>query len=129
MESAHDGPHPKAVRPILDAQRADGGWNIYEPGPSEINATVRAYTMLKMTGISPEDERMRRARALILKMGGIQACNSYTRINFSFFDLFPRKYCPTIPAEITIIPGSVLYEMSSWTRTIIVPLSIIQASG
>ncbi|HEY1253383.1 MAG TPA: squalene--hopene cyclase [Terracidiphilus sp.] len=119
----------KAVRSILDAQRADGGWNIYEPGPSEINATVRAYTMLKMTGLSPEDERMARARTLILKMGGIQACNSYTRINFSFFDLFPRKYCPTIPAEITIIPGSVLYEMSSWTRTIIVPLSIIQAYG
>ncbi len=44
----------KAVRSILDAQRADGGWNIYEPGPSELNATVRAYTMLKMTGTRPQ---------------------------------------------------------------------------
>ena len=86
--------------------------------------------MLKMTGLSPEDERIAsRARTLILKMGGIQACNSYTRINFSFFDLFPRKYCPTIPAEIAVTRGSVLYEMSSWTRTIIAPLSIIQAYG
>lgn len=117
----------KAARAILDAQRADGGWNIYEPGPSEINATVRAYAMLKMTGLSPEDPRMLKARALILKLGGIQECNSYTRINFSFFDLFPRKYCPTIPPEIMIIPGNVLYEMSSWTRTILVPLSIVQA--
>lgn len=117
----------KAARAILDAQRPDGGWNIYEPGSSEINATVRAYAMLKMTGMNPEDPRMARARALILKLGGIQECNSYTRINLGFFDLFPRKYCPTIPPEIMIVPGNVLYEMSSWTRTIIVPLSIVQA--
>ncbi len=117
----------KAVRAILDAQGPDGGWNIYEPGPSEINATVRAYAMLKMTGMSPDDPRMAKARALILKLGGIQECNSYTRINLGFFDLFPRKYCPTIPPEIMIVPGNVLYEMSSWTRTIIVPLSIVQA--
>lgn len=119
----------KAARAILDAQRPDGGWSIYTPGPAEINATVRAYAMLKMTGLSVDDPRMRRARDLILKMGGIQACNSYTKINYSLFDLFPRKYCPTIPPEILIIPGNLLYEMSSWTRTIIVPLSIIQAIG
>jgi len=117
----------KAVRSLLDTQRADGGWNTYEPGPSEINATVRAYTMLKLTGLDPEDPRMQRARALILKMGGIQECNSYTRINLSMFELFPRKSCPTIPPEVMLIPGNVLYEMSSWTRTIIVPLSIVQA--
>ncbi len=83
--------------------------------------------MLKMTGLDVDDERMKRARSLILKMGGIQACNSYTRINLSMFELFPRKFSPTIPPEILLIPGNVLYEMSSWTRTIIVPLSIVQA--
>lgn len=117
----------KAVRAILDAQRPDGGWNIYEPGHSDLNATVRAYAMLKMTGMDPHDPRMKEARELILKLGGIQACNSYTKINYSFFDLFPRKYSPTIPPEIMIIPGNVLYEISSWSRTIIVPLSIVQA--
>jgi squalene-hopene/tetraprenyl-beta-curcumene cyclase len=119
----------KAVTAILDSQRPDGGWNIYEPGPSEINATVRAYTMLKMTGMDVNEPRMKKARDLILRMGGIQACNSYTKLNFSFFDLFPRRFVPTIPPEILIIPGNVLYEMSSWTRTIIVPLSLVQALG
>jgi squalene-hopene/tetraprenyl-beta-curcumene cyclase len=119
----------KAVRSILDAQRPDGGWSIYVPGPAEINATVRAYSMLKMAGIDIEDPRMKKARAIVLKMGGIQACNSYTKLNYSLFDLFPRKYCPTIPPEIMIIPGNLLYEMSSWTRTIIGPLSIVQAAG
>lgn len=119
----------KAVHSLLSTQLPDGGWSIYQPGPSEINASVRAYTMLKMTGMDPEDPRMQRARELILKLGGLQECNSYTRINYSFFGLFPRKYCPTIPPEIMMIPGNLLYEMSSWTRTIIVPLSIVQAIG
>jgi len=119
----------KVVRAILDAQRDDGGWNTYEPGQSEINATVRAYAMLKMTGMDVDDPCMKKARTLVLKLGGIQACNSYTKINYSFFDLFPRKYCPTIPPEIVMIPGNFLYEMSSWTRSIIVPLSLVQALG
>ncbi|HYG98258.1 MAG TPA: squalene--hopene cyclase [Terriglobales bacterium] len=119
----------KAARAILESQNPDGGWSIYEPGPAEINATVRAYTALKMVGMDMENPRMKKARAVIQKLGGIQACNSYTKINFSFFDLFPRKFCPTIPPEIMIIPGNFLYEMSSWTRSIIVPLSIVQAIG
>jgi squalene-hopene/tetraprenyl-beta-curcumene cyclase len=119
----------KAARSILDAQKPDGGWSIYEPGPPEINITVRAYTALKMAGMDMENPSMQKALAVIRKLGGIQACNSYTKINFSFFDLFPRKFCPTIPPELMILPGNFLYEMSSWTRSIIVPLSIVQALG
>ncbi|HSW38665.1 MAG TPA: squalene--hopene cyclase, partial [Acidobacteriota bacterium] len=85
------------------------------------------YAMLKMTGMDIDDPRMKKARAMILQLGGIQECNSYVKVNYSFFDLFPRKYTPTIPPEILIIPGNLLYEMSSWTRTIVVPLTIIQA--
>lgn len=119
----------KAARAILDSQNADGGWSIYEPGPAEINATVRAYTALKMVGMDMTNPRMQKALAVIRKLGGIQACNSYTKINFSLFDLFPRKFCPTIPPELMILPGNFLYEMSSWTRSIVVPLSIVQALG
>ncbi len=119
----------KAARAILDAQRPDGGWGIYEPGPADINASVRAYTALKMVGMDMANPRMRQALAVVQKLGGIQACNSYTKINFSFFDLFPRKFSPTIPPELMILPGNFLYEMSSWTRSIIVPLSIVQALG
>jgi squalene-hopene/tetraprenyl-beta-curcumene cyclase len=119
----------KAARAIWDAQLPDGGWNIYQPGPAEINATVRAYTALKMAGMDVRHPRLQQALAVIRRLGGIQACNSYTKINFSFFDLFPRKFCPTIPPELMLLPGNFLYEMSSWSRSIIVPLSIVQALG
>ena len=62
-------------------------------------------------------------------LGGLQAANSYVKINLSLFGLYPRKHAPSVPPEIVLLPGNVLYEMSSWTRAIVVPLSIVQARG
>jgi squalene-hopene/tetraprenyl-beta-curcumene cyclase len=117
----------KAAQSILERQLPDGGWNIYPHGPAEVNATVRAYMALKLAGHDPEASYLVKARERALALGGLQACNSYTKINFSLFGLFPRKYTPTVPPEVVLLPGDILYEMSSWTRAILVPLSIVQA--
>jgi squalene-hopene/tetraprenyl-beta-curcumene cyclase len=119
----------KAVRSILDRQLPDGGFNIYSGGPSEVSATVKAYCALKLSGMSPESEPLRKARERVLALGGLQAVNSYVKINLSLFGLYPREHVPSVPPEITMLPGNVLYEMSSWTRSILVPLSIVQARG
>ena len=119
----------KAMATVLDRQLADGGWNIYPGGPAELNATVRAYSALKICGHDPASAAMKKARERILALGGMQAANSYTKINLSLFGLFPREFAPSVPPELLLIPGNLIYEMSSWTRAIIVPLSIIQASG
>lgn len=119
----------KACRRILKTQLPDGGWSIYKPGPSELNATVRAYTALKLCGFDIDSPEMTRARERALALGGLQACNSYTKINFSFFGLYPRRFVPSVPPELAMAPGDILYEMSSWTRTIVIPLSIVQALG
>ncbi len=119
----------KACRSILERQLPDGGWEIYTGSGAEVNATARAYTVLKICGYSPSLNFMARARERVLALGGLQACNSYTKINFSLFGLFPRRFTPSVPPEIVLLPGDILYEMSSWTRAIIVPLSIVQAVG
>jgi squalene-hopene/tetraprenyl-beta-curcumene cyclase len=119
----------KACRSILDRQLSDGGWNIYPGGPSDINATVRAYTALKLGGTDTSHPAMVRARDRALVLGGVQACNSYTKINLSLFGLYPRKYVPSVPPELVLLPLDVVYQMSSWTRAILVPLSIVQAVG
>ncbi len=119
----------KALRSVLERQLPDGGWNIYTGGPSEVNATARAYTVLKIAGHDPAAPYMRAARERTLALGGLQACNSYTKINFSLFGLFPRRWVPSVPPEILLVPGNFIYEMSSWTRQIVVPLSVLQASG
>ncbi len=119
----------KAAQSILRRQMPNGGFNIYPGGPANISASVKAYTALKLAGIDPGSDAMCRARSRILLLGGIQAANSYVKINLSLFGLFPRKHVPTIPPELVLLPGGVLYEMSSWTRAIVVPLSIVQSRG
>jgi squalene-hopene/tetraprenyl-beta-curcumene cyclase len=119
----------KAACSILERQLPDGGFNIYVKGPSEISASVKAYTALKLAGLDPDEEPMRKLRQRILELGGIQAANSYVKVNLSLFDLFPRKYCPTIPPEIVLLPFDFLYQMSSWTRAIVVSLAIVHAAN
>ena len=117
----------RAAERILSKQLPDGGFNIYVKGPSEISASVKAYFALKVAGIPVDDERMVRLRERIIALGGLQAANSYTKVNLSLFDLYPREGTPSIPPEIMLLPGKLLYQMSSWTRAIIVALAIVHA--
>ncbi len=118
----------KAVRSILDRQLPDGGFNIYVKGPSEVSASVKAYFALKVAGLPVDDERMVRLRERILELGGIQAANSYVKVNLSLFDQYPRQYCPAIPPEVVLLPFRFLYQMSAWTRAIVVSLAIVHSS-
>src|SRR6266446_3901636 len=117
----------RARRAILDRQRRDGGFDIYPDGPADVNATIKAYVALRLSGLDVASEPLRRARDTILGLGGIQEANSYVRINLSLFGLYPKRHVPTIPVELALVPGGLIYEMSSWTRAIVMPLSIIQA--
>ena len=116
----------KAVQSILARQLPDGGFNIYAHGPSEISATVKAYTALKLAGLDYGDPRLARARERILALGGAQAANSYVKVNLSLFGLYPREHAPAIPPELMLL-GKLIYEMSSWTRAIVIPLSVLHA--
>ena len=116
----------RAVRSILARQLPDGGFNIYAHGPSEISASVKAYTALKLAGLPYDDPNLTRLRERILAMGGLQAANSYVKVNLSIFGLYPREHTPSIPPEGMLL-GRLIYEMSSWTRAIVIPLSIVHA--
>src|SRR5215469_1965112 len=44
----------KCANFILRHQNADGGWPIYNGGPSNVSASVKAYFALKLAGYSPD---------------------------------------------------------------------------
>ena len=116
----------RAVASILARQLPDGGFNIYPKGPADLHATIKAYFSLNLAGLSYEDRHLTNARERILALGGIQAANSYVKVNLSLFDLYPREDCPSIPPEIMLL-GKFIYQMSSWTRAIVIPLSIVHS--
>ena len=120
----------EAARYIRERQTPSGGWNIYLGGPDEISASVKAYCALKLAGDEADAPHMQAARRRILDLGGIERANSFTRIYLSFFGLWPREQVPTIPPELILLSSSAyfnIYEMSSWSRAILVPLSIVCA--
>ncbi|HEY5913070.1 MAG TPA: squalene--hopene cyclase [Verrucomicrobiae bacterium] len=118
----------KAVNHILSRQLPDGGWNIYHGGPPEVNATIKAYLGLKLAGVPVTDPRMLRAREVALNLGGVPRMNTFSKLYLALLGLFPWDYVPTIPCEVILI-GKWFYvnfnEMSSWSRSMLVPLAII----
>ncbi len=121
----------KACHRILDKQGDDYGWSLFPGGPSNVSASVKAYCALKIGGVDGREEHMRRAAMRILELGGTEAANSYTKLYLSYFDLFPRSKVPSIPPEIFLLPPGnrfSVYAMSSWSRAMLAPLSILDAT-
>ena len=115
---------------LRSQQQSDGGWAIYPDGPTDPSVSVKAYLCLKLAGDDPQSPRMADARRAILRAGGLRACNSYTRLYLSIFGLWSWRRSPAVPPELILLPRWFyfnLHEMSSWTRTIVVPLSVIWA--
>src|SRR5437660_9946111 len=119
-----------AVPEIIRYQNEDGGWPIYGGGPSNISASVKAYFALKLMGHRPDHPIMERARTRILAMGGVTECNTFTKIYLCFLGQYDWEAVPAIPPELVLFPNWFwfnIYEISSWSRAILVPLSIAYA--
>jgi squalene-hopene/tetraprenyl-beta-curcumene cyclase len=118
----------KAVNHIFSMQLPDGGWNIYYGGPSEVNATIKAYLALKLAGVAVTDQRMLRAREIALNLGGVPRMNTFSKLYLALLGLYPWEYVPTIPCEVILIGKWFhvnFWEMSNWSRAMLVPLAII----
>jgi len=118
----------RCVRHIVKRQLLDGGWNIFHGGPSEINASVKAYFALKLAGYSTDAPFMQEARANIMRLGGIPQMNTFSKLYLALLGQFPWKYLPTIPVEMVLLPRWAPFhicKMSSWSRAMLIPLSII----
>ncbi|HVX10467.1 MAG TPA: squalene--hopene cyclase [Pirellulales bacterium] len=127
----HDSPEShKAARYILSKQQSDGGWTLYPGGRLDISASVKAYFALKLTGHAAGAEHMQRARRAILAHGGADAVNSFTRYYLALLGQISYEQCPAVPPEFLLLPKWFpvnLNSISSWSRTILVPLSIMSA--
>ncbi len=120
----------KAANWIIQHQNEDGGWSIYVGGPSNVGASVKAYFGLKLAGYAADHPVLDRARKKILELGGVTEVNTFTKIYLCFFGQYDYDAVPAIPPEIVLFPNWFwfnIYEISSWSRAILVPLSIAYA--
>ena len=121
----------KAAEYLRRAQLSSGGWPNYPGGPAEVSTSVKAYFVLKLVGDDPTAPHMVKARDVIQRLGGVDACNSFTKIYLAIFGECSWTHCPAVPPELVLLPDWVpfnIYKMSSWSRGIVVPLSVIWAT-
>lgn len=120
----------KLAKYVRERQLPDGGWNIFHGGPSELNATVKAYVALRVAGDSATAPHLEAAKRKIHELGGLEATNSYVRFYLAMVRAVDWTLAPAIPPELMLLPNWFplnIYEMSSWTRAIVIPLSVIYA--
>jgi len=118
----------KLANYVRQKQLPDGGWPIYPNGPSELNATCKAYFALKLAGDSPDSAHLAKAREVVHRLGGLEHTNSYVRFYLALVGAVGWELVPAIPPELMLLPNWFylnIYEMSSWTRGIVIPMSIL----
>ena len=120
----------RAFTEMLRYQNDDGGWSIYSGGPSNISLSVKCYFASKLMGMKADDPVLTKAREWILANGGVVQCNTFTKIYLCFMGQYEYDAVPAVPPEIVLFPKWFyfnIYEISSWSRAILVPLSIAYA--
>lgn len=119
----------KIARFIRDKQdMKHGGWPLYYGGAFDISCTIKSYYALKLVGDSPDAPHMVRAREAILARGGAAKANVFTRLLLAMYDQIPWRGVPVVPSELVLLPRWFPFHLSKvsyWSRTVMVPLSIL----
>jgi squalene-hopene/tetraprenyl-beta-curcumene cyclase len=120
----------KVVNYLFHKQREDGSWPLFYGGLCDIDSTVESYMALKMAGLPADREEMVRARQAIFTNGGIKKTRVFTKMFLAMFGQLSWDDCPAVPVEIILFPNWFpfnIYEISSWSRGTVVPLSVVRS--
>ena len=115
---------------MMRYQNEDGSWSLYPGGPGNISLSVKCYFSAKLMGIGADDPRLAKCREWVLAHGGVVECNTFTKMYLCALGQYDYDAVPAIPPEIVLFPNWFyfnIYEISSWSRSILVPLAIIYA--
>lgn len=109
-------------------QCLNGGWPLYPGGAPDVSCSVKCYFALRLAGDPPDAPHMQHARAAILAQGGAARANVFTRIALALYGELPWRGVPFLPVEIVLLPRWFPFnicKVSYWSRTVMVPLSVL----
>ena len=130
LESGDPGRLQRACTEMMRYQNEDGSWSIFPGGPGNISLSVKCYSSAKLMGIPADDPRLAKCREWVLAHGGVTACNTFTKLYLCALGEYDYDAAPAIPPEIVLFPKWFyfnIYEISAWSRSILIPLAIIYA--
>jgi len=115
---------------IRSKQRSDGSWPLFYDGAMDISATVKGYLALRLAGDKASAPHMKKAREAVLKAGGAEKSNVFTRYALALYGQVPWRAVPVMPVELMLMPDwfpVTLAKVSYWSRTVIAPLLVLAA--
>ena len=118
----------KIKRYLLEKQDKLGGWPLFYGGKPNLSTSVKAYYALKLAGQKETSDAMKKAKDLIISMGGAEKSNVFTKISLALFGQISWDSIPYMPIEIINFPKWFpfnIYKISYWSRTVLIPLLII----
>ncbi len=118
----------RIARYLRRIQGSHGGWPLFHEGDFDMSATVKAYYALKIVGDPVDAPHMVRAREAVLRNGGAEKSNVFTRFALAMFGQVPWRACPVTPVEAVLLPKWAPFHMdkvSYWSRTVMVPLMML----
>ena len=130
LESGDPERLKRACTEMMRYQREDGSWSLYPDGPGNVSLSVKCYFSAKLMEIPASDPRLAKCREWILAHGGVVECNTFTKMYLCALGQYDYDAVPAIPPEIVLFPNWFyfnIYEISAWSRSILVPLAIIYA--
>ena len=130
LDRIDDGLEQRIGAYLRAHQGEHGGWPLFHGGAFNLSASVKAYFALKAVGDAPDAAHMARARKAIVAAGGAERSNVFTRLQLALFGEVPWHAVPVMPVEIMRLPRWFPFHLSKisyWSRTVLVPLLVLQA--
>ncbi len=122
---------PRIANYLRTRQRSsDGAWIQYPGAKPDLSATVKGYFALKLMGDDVGAPRMKAARDLVLRLGGAERCNTYTKFYLAALGQISYDSVPSIPPEIVLLPRWFYFHLnkvSAWSRAMIMPLAVLSS--
>ncbi|SDH48358.1 squalene--hopene cyclase [Alteribacillus bidgolensis] len=117
------------VRRILNKQEKNGSWKLfYDEEKGNISATVEAYYALLYSGyLTKSDPGMRGAKKFILKNGGLNEINMFTKVMLALTGQYKWPSYFPMPVELLLLPTSFpvnFFDFSVYARVNLLPILI-----
>lgn len=106
----------------------DGGWGLHIEGDSTVFGTAMNYTVLRLVGVSEEDERMVKARGTLHKLGGAVNGPHWAKFWLSVLGVCEWDVVNPVPPELWLLPDWVPIAPWRWwihMRQVFLPMSYI----
>lgn len=117
---------------IISKQEKNGAWKLfYDEKEGNLSYTVEAYYALLYSGFySKSDTRMRLAKRFILKNGGIERSEMFTKVMLALTGQYKWPAFFPLPVELILLPLSFpvnFYDFSVFGRANLAPIMILAA--